>query len=144
MRKKLRIVAVALLCVFAFGACAREAKVIPARKMARIYREMLLADQWLADNPEKKTAADTTWFYEPIFEKYGYTLKDYQNSVDHYLNDPKRYAQMMAKVGEGLRTEDRAEGEIALPFGFSCQGKEEDTGEGVPVFCRTASGTCAF
>lgn len=54
MRKKLRIVAVALLCVFAFGACAREAKVIPARKMARIYREMLLADQWLADNPEKK------------------------------------------------------------------------------------------
>lgn len=108
MRKKLRIVAVALLCVFAFGACAREAKVIPARKMARIYREMLLADQWLADNPEKKTAADTTWFYEPIFEKYGYTLKDYQNSVDHYLNDPKRYAQMMAKVGEGLRKEASA------------------------------------
>ena len=65
-------------------------------------------DQWLPDNPEKRTAADTTWFYEPIFEKYGYTLKDYQNSVDHYLNDPKRYAQMMAKVGEGLRKEASA------------------------------------
>ncbi len=124
------------MCVFAFGACAREAKVIPARKMARIYREMLLADQWLADNPEKKTAADTTWFYEPIFEKYGYTLKDYQNSVDHYLNDPKRYAQMMAKVGEGLRKEASAinqrigQRERFASGGFSCQGKEEDTGEG--------------
>ena len=50
--------------------CGRGGRVIPVRKMERIYREMLLADQWLAENPDKRGIADTTWFYKPIFEKY--------------------------------------------------------------------------
>ncbi len=99
LRIALPVIAVVL------SACAREAKVIPVRKMERIYREMFLADQWLADNPDKRVAADTTWFYEPIFSKYGFTLKDYQKSVDHYLNDPKRYAEMLGRVSDRLRTE---------------------------------------
>lgn len=105
MRRILRIVLPVVVIAVALGACAREARVIPVRKMERIYREMFLADQWLADNPDKKMTADTTWFYEPIFEKYGYTLKDYQKSVDYYLNDPKRYAEMMGRVSDGLRAE---------------------------------------
>ncbi len=103
MRKVLRIVLP--IAAVALMACAREARVIPVRKMERIYREMFLADQWLADNPDKRTTADTTWFYEPIFEKYGFTLKDYQKSVDYYLNDPKRYAEMIGRVSDGLRAE---------------------------------------
>ena len=83
--------------------CGGGGRVIPVRKMEMIYREMLLADQWLAENPDKKGMADTTWFYEPIFEKYGFTLKDYQISVDHYLNDPKRYAEMIGRVEDGLK-----------------------------------------
>ena len=85
--------------------CGRGGRVIPVRKMERIYREMLLADQWLAENPDKRGIADTTWFYEPIFEKYGFTLSDYQKSVDRYLNDPKRYAEMLGRVEEGLRND---------------------------------------
>lgn len=85
--------------------CGRGGRVIPVRKMERIYREMLLADQWLAENPDKRGIADTTWFYEPIFEKYGFTLNDYQKSVDRYLNDPKRYAEMLGRVEEGLRND---------------------------------------
>lgn len=105
MRRILRIVLPVVVIAVVLGACSREARVIPVRKMERIYREMFLADQWLADNPDKKVTADTTWFYEPIFEKYGYTLKDYQKSVDYYLNDPKRYAEMMGRVSDGLRAE---------------------------------------
>ncbi len=85
--------------------CGRGGRVIPVRKMERIYREMLLADQWLAENPDKRGNADTTWFYEPIFEKYGFTLSDYQKSVDRYLNDPKRYAEMLGRVEKGLRND---------------------------------------
>lgn len=85
--------------------CGRGGRVIPVRKMERIYREMLLADQWLAENPDKRGIADTTWFYEPIFEKYGFTLSDYQKSVDRYLNDPKRYAEMLGRVEKGLRND---------------------------------------
>ena len=90
MKRFLKIVFSLTIMVAAVISCDRSARVIPAGKMEKIYREMLLADQWLADNPEKRTMADTTWFYEPIFRKYGFTLNDYQKSVDVYLNDPKR------------------------------------------------------
>ncbi len=103
MKSSLKIVLSLVLMVAAVISCDRSARVIPVGKMEKIYREMLLADQWLAENPDKRGMADTTWFYEPVFEKYGFTLKDYQNSVDHYLNDPKRYAEMLGRVEKGLR-----------------------------------------
>lgn len=105
MKKVLRIVLPLMVLVSAVVSCSRGGRVIPVRKMERIYREMLLADQWLAENPDKRGIADTTWFYEPIFEKYGFTLSDYQKSVDRYLNDPKRYAEMLGRVEEGLRND---------------------------------------
>lgn len=105
MKKVLRIVLPLMVLVSAVVSCGRGGRVIPVRKMERIYREMLLADQWLAENPDKRGIADTTWFYEPIFEKYGFTLSDYQKSVDRYLNDPKRYAEMMGRVEKGLRND---------------------------------------
>lgn len=101
----LKIVLTLALMVLTVISCDREGRVIPVRKMEKIYREMLLADQWLAENPGKKDMADTTWFYEPIFKKYGFSLKDYQKSVGHYLNDPKRYAEMMDRVQKGLTSE---------------------------------------
>lgn len=96
------------LLALAFMSCEREAKVISVRKMEKIYREMFLADQWLEENPDKRVIADTTWFYEPIFKKFDVTLGDYQRSVDHYLNDPKRYAEMVGRVSDGLNSELQA------------------------------------
>lgn len=105
MKRVLRIVLLFAMAFPAVISCDRGGRVIPVGKMERIYREMLLADQWLAENPDKRGIADTTWFYEPIFEKYGFTLSDYQKSVDRYLNDPKRYAEMLGRVEEGLRND---------------------------------------
>ena len=73
MKKVLRIVLPMMVLASAVVSCGRGGRVIPVRKMERIYREMLLADQWLAENPDKRGIADTTWFYKPIFEKYGFT-----------------------------------------------------------------------
>ncbi len=115
MKKVLRIVFPLMILVSAVVSCGRGGRVIPVRKMEGIYREMLLADQWLAENPDKRGMADTTWFYEPVFEKYGFTLEDYQKSVDHYLNDPKRYAEMLGRVERELRKELSAiNAELAL------------------------------
>ena len=105
MKKALKIVLLLVIMASLLLSCGRSARVIPVRKVERVYREVLLADQWLAKNPDKRNMADTTWFYEPIFERYGYTLKDYQKSVDRYLNDPKRYAEMVARVEKDLRKE---------------------------------------
>lgn len=115
MKTRLKIVLPLMAAVLAVVSCDRGGRVIPVRKMERIYREMLLADQWLAENPDKREMADTTWFYEPIFEKYGFTTEDYQKSVGRYLNDPKRYAEMMGRVEKDLRKELAAiNAEIAL------------------------------
>lgn len=107
MKALFRIVLPLVIMASTLMSCGRDARVIPVRKMERIYREMLLADQWLAMNPDRKDMADTTWFYAPVFEKYGYSLKDYQKSVDHYLNDPKRYAEMLSRVEKDMRGELR-------------------------------------
>ena len=88
--------------------CSKGPEIIPKRQMEKIYHDMFLADQWLADVPGKRPVADTTWFYQPIFEKYGYTVEDYRASVDHYLSDPKRYAEMLGRVAKSL--EDEAAG----------------------------------
>ena len=99
-----RAILVVALAATVFS-CAKGPKVIPKKQMEKIYREMFLADQWLAERPEKKLVADTTWFYNPIFEKYGYSVEDYRASVDYYLADPKRYAEMLGRVADGLDKE---------------------------------------
>ena len=106
-------ISIMAVCALAFS-CSRGPKTIPQKKMKEIYKEMFLADQWLQDNPEKRSKADTMWFYKPILEKYGYTLDDYYHTVAVYLQDPKRFADLMESVSTTFSTEsDRliAEGE---------------------------------
>jgi hypothetical protein len=101
-----RLIAFFLMASF-LGAvsCSDGPRVIPKSKMQKIYHEMLVADQWLADNPDKRSKADTTWFYEPIFEKYGYTYDDYLCTVDDLLNDPGRFSDLIGKVAQKLEDE---------------------------------------
>lgn len=73
--------------------------------MKEIYKEMLIADQWLEQNPEKREIADTTWFYKPIFEKHGYTIDDYYHTIYEYLGDPKRFGELMRSLGDEMSAE---------------------------------------
>ncbi len=94
------LLAAALLLSLAAG-CGHEkkGKVIPRGKLAQIYAEMMLADEWLMSNSTNyKRVSDTTYFYEPIFNKYGYTAKDYIASVEHYIDDPLRYGRILKRA----------------------------------------------
>ena len=106
--KGLKVTFVVAALAVTLVSCSKGPDVIPKRQMEKIYREMFLADQWLADHSEKRAEADTTWFYAPIFEKYGYDIEDYRASVDYYLSDPKRYAEMIGRVAKGLEEESAA------------------------------------
>ena len=79
-------VAVALV-VSAIASCSKEPGVIPKRQMEKIYHDMFLVDQWVMESEDRRRQADTSWLYEPIFEKYGYTVEDYRTSVNFYLSD---------------------------------------------------------
>lgn len=88
----------ALLC----SGCKGEARLIPRAKLADIYAEMYLSDQWLSVHPEYRAVSDSTLSYVPVLRKHGYTLEDYRYSVDHYLLDPERFAKTLTKVSDGL------------------------------------------
>lgn len=94
-----------LLCisVLVSVSCGKdEAEVIPRGKMAEIYAEMLMTDQWINSTPGMRMIADTSLVYEPILEKYGYDNLDYLKSVDYYMNDPERFSRILRSSGELL------------------------------------------
>lgn len=97
MRGRFLISGILLLCVL--SSCRREARIIPRSKMTKIYVEMFVADQRIASSPDIRRTADTSWVYEPIFEKYGYNSDDYRASVAHYMKDPDRYARILRESG---------------------------------------------
>ncbi len=86
--------------------CSGRGRVIPASKLSDIYAEMFLADQWLTSHYSERRVADTSLFYEPIFKKYGYTLKDYDASVHHYIEKPDDYAKILKTAS--LKLDDKA------------------------------------
>ncbi|MBO6161189.1 MAG: DUF4296 domain-containing protein [Bacteroidales bacterium] len=109
MERGRHILLLAVLAAALLFSCGKSGeKVIPVSKMRLIYKDMLLADQWLESHPSLYQKADTSLFYEAIFSKYGYTLADYQNSVSHYLGDPRRFGKLIGDVGKNLKKEQMA------------------------------------
>ncbi len=97
------ILAVSASVVVLFASCNNdEAEVIPRKKMAKIYAEMLVTDQWITATPGIRMIADTSLVYEPILEKYGYDSEDYRKSIDKYMDDPERFARIFRSAGEIL------------------------------------------
>ena len=93
------VFAVLLLIVSCSG---DNGKVIPRSKLAEIYAEMFMTDQWISSTPGVRHIADTSLVYEPILEKYGYTSADYRKSVDRYMDDPERFSRILRTTGELL------------------------------------------
>lgn len=100
------------LAVLLFCSCGRKARVIPESVFSDIYAEMFLADQWVQQNSRVRKTADTTNFYLPIFEKYGYGLDDYRHSVEHYLREPDDYARIIKSASSKLTAEAKRLQEI--------------------------------
>ena len=89
--------------------CKREAaRVIPRSKLAKIYAEMFVMDQWIQTKPGLRTIADTSLVYEPILQKYGYDSDDYQYSIDRYMDDPERFSRILRSTADILEKELKA------------------------------------
>lgn len=100
---KKHFVILLLAAIVLAPSCRRNGpRVIPRGKLAKIYAEMFVTDQWIQNTPKLRTIADTSLVYEPILEKYGYTSEDYQHSVQHYMDDPERFSRILRTTGEIL------------------------------------------
>jgi len=93
-----------LLAALALTACSRG-RMIPDGKLEDIYYEMFLADQWMRMTSGMEEKADTTFFYEPIFRAHGYSLKDYDYTVQRKLRDPEGFSKLLKNVSERLQKE---------------------------------------
>lgn len=101
MRSILRYIVILTASVLVLSSCGKdEAEVIPRGKLAKIYAEMLVTDQWVTSTPGVRMIADTSLVYQPILEKYGYDIEDYLLSVDNYMNDPERFSRILRTSGE--------------------------------------------
>ena len=96
------LVVLALAVGLSLASCGKKERVIPKEKMAEIYAEMYVLDQWLDDNRALRREADTSLVYAPVLDKYGYTYDDYLNSVDVYMKDPTRYSRILRRTSEIL------------------------------------------
>ena len=100
MKGFLQHIVVLLAAVVMAVSCSERAEVIPRGKMAAIYAEMLMTDQWINSRPDVRRIADTSLVYEPILQKYGYDHQDYLKPVDEYMDDPERFARILRASGD--------------------------------------------
>lgn len=107
LRIAIIILAVVLLGIVPTFFMHRNGRVIPRNKMARIYAEMLLTDQWINDNWVQNRSADTSFVYRPILRRYGYDEKDWRKSVSKYIKDPDRYSRILKKSAAMLETREK-------------------------------------
>ena len=96
------LVVLALAVGLSLASCGKKERVIPREKMAEIYAEMYVLDQWLDENRSLRREADTSLVYAPVLDKYGYTYDDYLNSVSVYMKDPTRYSRILRRTSEIL------------------------------------------
>ena len=105
MRLRSANIALLLILLATLAGCGRRGRVIPEKKLMKLYTEMYLADQWLRDHPDVRKMSDTTLFFDPIFRRHGYTFEDYDRSVHFYLDRPEKYGKLLNKASERIRKE---------------------------------------
>lgn len=72
----------------------REKAIIPENTLAKIYYDIYMADEILRDDAVLRKKADSLKVYEPILGKYGYTVDDYLQSVNIYLERPDKFKKV--------------------------------------------------
>lgn len=112
MRKALSNIFLSLALVLAVSACSSKGRIIPKRTMVKIYEDMLMADQWLKDFPDNNEKADTTLFYERVFKKYGYSFKDYDASINYYIDRPDKFTKVFKQVQINLLAKSQEYGDL--------------------------------
>lgn len=83
--------------------CSRGGRTIPADKLADIYADMLVLDQWARNNGAISRQADTSLVYEPVIRRHGYTVDEYIRTVEDYLHRPGDFAKVFEQVQQTLQ-----------------------------------------
>lgn len=86
--------------------CGVPHGVIPRDDLAQIYAKMFMADQHIQSQSELRRMADTMRVYESIFKEYGYSSKDFNRSMEYYIEHPKRHIKALKKA-QGILEDEK-------------------------------------
>ncbi|MBQ9475505.1 MAG: DUF4296 domain-containing protein, partial [Bacteroidales bacterium] len=76
------------------AASCSERTPIPRKTMQRIYYDMMLADSSVEILPDARMASDSVGIYQPIIEKYGYTVEQFLSSQEMLLQNPEKLMKL--------------------------------------------------
>lgn len=105
MGNTVRRTAVIFLILLSFLSCSRTGKVLSVNRMAEIYADMFIADQWLRDNPASRRMVDTTLFYDPIFEMHDCSREDFVASVGYYIDKPDKFSKILKRSSQMIQSD---------------------------------------
>ena len=96
MKRRIYKLAAVLLTVGAMLAATscRKPRIIPDSTLSEIFYEAFLTNAYIS---EKRVKTDSLALYEPIFEKYGYTVEDLQYTIGNFS---KRKSARLGNVVE--------------------------------------------
>jgi hypothetical protein len=83
-----QIFKIVLIVTFAAVSCSKE--VVDADDMPKILADIYMADRYMLNSPANIQKADSLFIYEPILNKYGYTVEDMIYTMNHYLPRPQK------------------------------------------------------
>jgi len=93
-----------LALVILLSGCA-EKGVIPPKKMTSIIYDMYLLDAQVENSVDYSIMADTSSVYGALFDEYGYTVDEFNSSMDYYLHNPVQFKEIFNAVLERFEKE---------------------------------------
>ena len=90
------------------GMGCQQTREIPDEDLIKIFHDAYLANAYMG---EKCISEDSLFLYEPIFERYGYSVEDMQNTLKTFSKRKSALlSDLMVEVSKQLEQESKIEG----------------------------------
>ncbi len=102
MKSRTHIAASFIAAVAVLLSSCNSSGVLSESKMVDVYVDMFIADQWLRENTSLRRVADTTLFFDPIFEKHGTDFEQFNKSLNYYSYHSEDLSNISSAVRDRL------------------------------------------
>lgn len=105
--KRVIIVALIAATTLLLGVGCQEQRVIPDKDLVKIFHDAYLANAYI---DESGISDDSLYLYEPIFERYGYTVEDMRHTLKTFSERKSALlSDLMLEVSQQFEEEARHE-----------------------------------
>lgn len=96
-----------LVIMLLLSGCSHKG-VIPPGKMSKILHDMYVLDAQIEYARDYSNMADTTSVYGALFDEYGYSVEDFNRSLDYYLHHPVKFKEIFKVTFDRFESEEKS------------------------------------